>query len=69
LKVDGRFYGNEGSKPAMLMTNANGYWGLSDPDGTDSVWIRTTTLGIIPYQSGGRGSGHQSLGTSSWYFS
>lgn len=68
LKVDGRFYGNEGAKPAMLMTSANGYWGLSDPDGTDTVWIRTTTQGIIPYQSGGRGSGHQTLGTSSWYF-
>jgi hypothetical protein len=48
--------------------NANGYYGMAKPDGTDTDWIRTTTLGIIPYQSGGAGSGHQSLGTSTWYF-
>ena len=47
---------------------ANGYWGLTDPSGGDADWTRTTSLGIIPYQSGGAGSGHQSLGTSSWYF-
>ncbi len=43
---------------------ANGYWGLTLPDGTQS-WIRTPTNGLIPYQSGGYGS----LGTSSWPFS
>ena len=42
---------------------------MTGPDGEDNVWIRTTTLGIIPYQSGGNGSGHGSLGTSTWYFS
>ena len=69
LKVDGRFYGNEGTYPAMLMRNENSYWGLCDPDAANNVWIRTTTQGIIPFQSGGRGSGHCGLGTSSWYFS
>ena len=48
---------------------ANGYVGMAKPDGSTSDWIRTTQSGIIPYQSGGRGSGHAALGTSSWYFS
>lgn len=69
IKVDGRFYGNEGTYPAMLMRNENSYWGLCDPDAANSVWIRTTSAGLIPFQSGGRGSGHCGLGTSSWYFS
>lgn len=49
--------------------NGNGYWGMTQPNGADNVWIRTTNQGIIPYQSGGRGGGHQQLGTDSWYFS
>lgn len=69
LKVDGRFYGNEGTYPAMLMRNENSYWGLCDPDAANNVWIRTTTAGIIPYQSGNVGSGHCGLGTASWFFS
>ena len=69
IKVDGRFYGNEGTYPAMLMRHENSYWGLCDPDAANNVWIRTTSQGIIPYQSGARGSGHCGLGTSSWYFS
>lgn len=69
MKVDGRVYVNEGSNPVMGMTYANGFWGMGSPDGEDNVWIRTTSLGIIPYQSGGLGSGHNSLGTSTWYFS
>lgn len=48
---------------------ANNYYGMTDPSGADTVWIRTTTTGIIPYQSGNAGSGHCSLGTSTWYFS
>ena len=42
---------------------------MAKPDGTDNDWIRTTTNGIIPYQSGKKGSGHSSIGTDSWYFS
>ena len=49
--------------------SANGYYGMTRPDGNTSDWIRTTTVGIIPYQAGGAGSGHCGLGTSSWYFS
>jgi hypothetical protein len=49
--------------------SANGYYGMTRPDGNTSDWIRTTTVGIIPYQAGGAGSGHCGLGTSNWYFS
>lgn len=49
--------------------NANGYFGMTKPDGTSNDWIRTTSLGIIPYQSGESGNGHSSLGNESWYFS
>ena len=49
--------------------SANGYYGMAIPDCNTSDWKRTTTAGIIPYQSGGAGGGHCGLGTSSWYFS
>lgn len=49
--------------------SANGFYGMARPDGNTSDWIRTTSNGIIPYQSGGAGSGHCGIGTSSWYFS
>lgn len=58
------------NRPTLIKAvSKNGYWGMADHDGSDSNWIRTTTAGIIPYQSGGAGSGHCGLGTSSWYFS
>ena len=44
--------------------NANGYYGMAQPGGNTSDWIRTTQNGIIPYQSGA----NSSLGTSSWKF-
>lgn len=47
----------------MGMEVANGYWGLK-PNGFNAVYVRTTTLGLIPYQSGGSGT----LGTSTWPF-
>ena len=68
IKVDGRVYVNEGLNPVMAMEHANDYWGMTSPDGENNAWIRTTTSGIIPFQSGGAGSGHCYLGTSSWYF-
>ena len=76
IKVDGRFYGNEGTDPAMLLVYKNSYYGMAGPDGSnttsghhgDNVWIRTTNQGILPYQNGGITGGHQYLGTSSWYF-
>lgn len=48
----------------MRAIDANGYYGLAVPGGSVSTWIRTPTLGIIPYQSGGSSS----LGSSSWPF-
>ena len=68
IKLDGRVYVNEGLNPVMATEFANGFWGMTSPDGENNVWIRTTTQGIIPYQSGGAGAGHCNLGTSSWYF-
>lgn len=53
----------------MGAVSANGFYGMARPDGNTSDWIRTTNNGIIPTQSGSRGSGHSALGTSSWYFS
>ena len=46
----------------------NGYYGMLTPAGSDSDWIRTTNTGLIPYQSGGVDGGHNSIGTSTWYF-
>lgn len=51
----------------MAEVYANNYWGMA-PNGDTSLWVRTTSQGIIPYQGGGRGGGHQYLGTDSWYF-
>jgi len=48
--------------------NDSQYWGMTSPYGEDNIWVRTTSQGIIPYQSGASGSGHCYLGTSGWYF-
>ena len=47
--------------------SANGYYGLVLPTGLDAGWIRTPSLGLLPYASGG-GASAGSLGTSSWKF-
>ncbi len=52
-----------------ILKSDGSYWGMCSPSGANNVWIRTTTLGIIPNESGGLGSGHGGIGTSSWYFS
>ena len=49
---------------ALGSKNANGYQGITRPDGDDGDWIRTTQNGIIPYSSGTTSS----LGTNSWKF-
>ena len=49
---------------ALGSKNANGYQGMTRPDGSDNDWIRTTKQGIIPYSS----STDSALGTSSWKF-
>ena len=53
-----------GNLGAMSAVSANGYYGMARPDGDTGDWIRTTTNGIIPYQSGGSGS----LGSDTWFF-
>ena len=57
-----------GWRAVTPMSAENGYWGLKTAGGGED-WIRTTQNGLIPYRSGGSGSGHCGLGTSSWYFS
>lgn len=70
LTTNGNRIYHQGFKPstsdisAIKAVSANGYWGIGQPDGNTSNWIRTTVNGMIPYQSGGSGS----LGTSGWPF-
>lgn len=52
-----------GGYPAKL-EKLNGYFGFALPDKTRTEWLRTTSYGLIPYQSGGASS----LGTSTWPF-
>lgn len=67
--LNGSAYINElkvgpiGHKP-MLAELANDYYGMVDPNGHNGAWIRTTSNGIIPYQSGGASA----LGTATWRF-
>lgn len=68
IKVDGRVYVNEGVNPVLSAEFNNSFWGMRTPDGGND-WIRTPNSGLIPYVQGNAGSGHSSLGTSTWYFS
>ena len=68
IKVGGRVYVNEGANPVLSAESNNGFWGMRTPDGGND-WIRTPNSGLIPYVQGNAGSGHSSLGTSTWYFS
>ena len=55
-----------------LNKNSTSYWGLYDGTGSATAttsWIRSTSNGFIPYQSGGLTSPHSGLGTSTWAFS
>ena len=62
--LQGVSWGGITGKPNLISAEfANGYWGMVPPDG-NNVWVRTTQLGIIPYQSGGHGR----LGTQGWPF-
>ena len=56
--------GNLDNAQQMRATLLNGYWGLTDGAGSSSAYIRTTSSGIIPYQSGTSSA----LGTSTWQF-
>ena len=48
----------------LKVEKLNGYFGFALPDKTRTGWLRTTSQGLIPYQSGGASS----LGTSAWPF-
>lgn len=67
MSIDGRVYVSEGTYPVAAMRMLNNYWGMTDPDGVDSSWIRTTSLGLIPYSSDAT-NGASSLGTETWPF-
>lgn len=54
-----------GGYPAKL-ENLNGFYGMTLPNKTRSDWIRTTSSGLIPYQSGTPAP--SALGTASWTF-
>ena len=68
IKVDGRVYVNEGANPVLSAEYGNGFWGMRTPDGVND-YIKTSNNGLIPCVPGNAGSGHSSLGTSTWYFS
>lgn len=53
---------------AITGTLVSNYYGMTTPDGLTTNYIRTTTNGLIPIQSGGAGSGHSNIGTSTWRF-
>ena len=62
LQVDGEIW-SKGWRVAP-MDDTTFYSGMCTSDAGTSNWIRTTTNGIIPKQSGG----YSALGTSSWPF-
>lgn len=68
IKIDGRVYVNEGANPVLSAEYENGFWGMRTPDGVND-YIKTSNNGLIPCVPGNAGSGHSSLGTSTWYFS
>lgn len=50
---------------AMYTVSGDGYPGMVDSNGSASNWLRTSTLGLLPYAPNGSSS---HLGTSSWPF-
>lgn len=52
-------------------TNKSNYWGMCQPNGDDSNWIRATEWGILPFRrndSSPEGHGSSSLGSAQWTF-
>ena len=47
----------------IMKTDANNYWGILPPSGTESSWLRSPQSGLVPYE---KNSEVSSLGTSSW---
>lgn len=67
--TDGTLLDPNGLVVTGMDKNSTSYWGMFDGDGVSNKWIRTTTYGFIPYQSGGLTSPHSALGTSTWSYS
>ena len=70
FETDGVIYASGGYPVITSVLDGNGYPALLTPSGS-SNWIRvsnSSSYGLLPNQSGGAGSGHGYLGTSSWYF-
>lgn len=51
-------------KIPIMVTDADGYWGILPPTGSESTWLRSPKSGIIPYSKYIADS--SSLGTASW---
>lgn len=51
----------------MRALNKNGYYGMAVVGDTDNVWIRTPSVGIIPYAPG-TSRDNSLLGTETWQF-
>ncbi len=58
---------NLDSTAFMRASRAYGYYGLAAPGGSASTWIRTTSVGLLPY-SANSSVGASNLGTASWPF-
>lgn len=51
-------------KIPLMKTDADGYWGILPPTGSESTWLRSPKSGIVPYSKNiADGS---SLGSASW---
>ncbi len=61
---DDRYYTEAESNLRFVRYGAGSYSLLLGKNGSTSDWLRTTSNGILPYESGGSGS----IGTSSWNF-
>ena len=74
VNVDGRVYElyHTGNVSPLPLAYENGYYGMKTWNGWSLTndWIRTTSNGIIPYQTanGSWGGANSSLGTSQWRF-
>lgn len=51
-------------KIPLMKTDADGYWGILPPTGSEGTWLRSPKSGLIPYSKNIADS--SSLGTASW---
>lgn len=65
LAVDGHLYIQK-NIPVLGSITDGTYWGICTSAGNDVAAIRTTSTGILPYESSSTGA--SSIGSSDWYF-